>query len=111
MLPNVGLWPDALFVALVLLPLTFAVPWLTLPLAPERGVIAIGQFACGLVCISQFGIGLVTVSQFAIAGYALAQFAAAYSLIAQFGVYVAQGRGQFVLRVSEVLARAGVFRQ
>lgn len=76
-----------------------------------RGVIAIGQFACGLVCISQFGVGLVSVSQFAIAGFALAQFAAAYSLIAQFGLYVAQGRGQLVLGVSELLRRLGVFWQ
>ncbi|HEV8106507.1 MAG TPA: hypothetical protein VGP97_03225 [Burkholderiales bacterium] len=73
-----------------------------------RGVIAIGQFACGLVCISQFGIGLVSISQFTIAGYALAQFGAAYSLIAQFGLYVAEGRGQFVMRVSELLQRLAV---
>ena len=66
-----------------------------------RGVIAIGQFACGLVCISQFGIGLVSVSQFTIAGYALAQF----------GLYVAQGSGQHVMRVSELLARLGAFWQ
>jgi hypothetical protein len=76
-----------------------------------RGVIAIGQFACGLVCISQFGIGLVSVSQFTVAGYALAQFAAAYSLVAQFGLYVAQGSGQRVVRVSELLARLGAFWQ
>ena len=68
-----------------------------------RGIIAIGQFAYGLVCISQFGIGVVSVSQFTIAGYALAQFAIAYSLIAQFGIYVAQGRGQLLLRLSELL--------
>jgi len=76
-----------------------------------RGVIAIGQFACGVVCISQFGIGLVSVSQFTIAGFALAQFAAAYALVAQFGLYVAQGRGQFVRSVSELLQRLGVFWQ
>jgi hypothetical protein len=74
-----------------------------------RGVIAIGQFACGLVCISQFGVGLVSVGQFTVAIYALAQFAAAYSLIAQIGVYVADGRGQMVVRVSELLRRLGVF--
>lgn len=69
-----------------------------------RGIIAIGQFGCGVVCISQFGIGIVSVSQFTIAGYALAQFAIAYSLIAQFGLYVAEGRGQIVLRITDLLA-------
>lgn len=68
-----------------------------------RGVIAIGQFGCGVVCISQFGIGVFSVSQFTIAGFALAQFAAAYSLVAQFGLYVAEGRGQFLLKLSELL--------
>lgn len=70
-----------------------------------RGVVAIGQFGCGVVCISQFGVGLVSVSQFTVAGFALAQFAAAYSLIAQFGLYVAQGRGQMVFKLSELLGR------
>ena len=68
-----------------------------------RGVIAIGQFAVGVVSISQFGIGLFSISQFTLAGFALAQFAAAYSLIAQFGLYLHQGRGQFVLQLSELL--------
>jgi hypothetical protein len=68
-----------------------------------RGIIAIGQFGCGVVCISQFGVGVLCVSQFTVAGLALAQFGAAYSLIAQFGVYVAEGHGQFVVRLSELL--------
>jgi RNA polymerase subunit RPABC4/transcription elongation factor Spt4 len=68
-----------------------------------RGVIAIGQFGCGIVCLSQFGVGVISISQFTIAGFALAQFAAAYSLIAQFGVYVAEGRGQYLVKVSELL--------
>jgi len=68
-----------------------------------RGIIAIGQFGCGVVCISQFGVGMLCVSQFTVAGLALAQFGAAYSLIAQFGVYVAEGHGQFVVRLSELL--------
>jgi hypothetical protein len=71
-----------------------------------RGIIAIGQFGCGVVCISQFGVGVLCVSQFTVAGLALAQFGAAYSLIAQFGVYMAEGHGQFVVRLSELL---GVF--
>ena len=70
-----------------------------------RGIIAIGQFGCGVVCVSQFGIGLFSISQFAIAGFAVAQFAAAYSLIAQIGLYVAEGRGQLVVRLSELLER------
>ena len=69
-----------------------------------RGVVAIGQFACGIATFSQFGIGLFSVSQFTIAGFALAQFAAAYSLIAQIGVFVHQGHGQFVRSVAELIA-------
>src|SRR6266699_798690 len=60
---------------------------------PAKGIIAIGQFACG---------GLV-LSQFTIAGYAVAQFAIAYSLIAQFGLYFSHGRGQLVKSVGEVI--------
>jgi hypothetical protein len=70
---------------------------------PARGIIAIGQFACGIVTISQFGIGFVSISQFTIAGYALAQLAFAYSLIAQLGIYLHDGRGQLVIKLSELL--------
>ncbi len=38
-LPDVGRWPDVLVVTLVLLPLTFAVPWLALPAATSRVVL------------------------------------------------------------------------
>jgi hypothetical protein len=68
-----------------------------------RGIIAIGQFGYGVVCISQFGIGVISLSQFTIAAFAVAQFAAAYSLIAQFGLYVAEGRGQLVISLAELL--------
>jgi hypothetical protein len=71
---------------------------------PAKGVIAIGQFACGVFTISQFGIGVISVSQFTIAGYALAQFAFAYSLIAQVGIYIAEGRGQLVKSLAELMA-------
>ncbi len=70
---------------------------------PARGVIAIGQFACGLITVSQFGIGVVSISQFTIAGYALAQCALAYSLIAQIGVYIHEGRGQIVRSVADLI--------
>ena len=70
---------------------------------PARGVIAIGQFACGLVTISQFGIGLLSISQFTIAVYALAQIAAAYSLIAQFGLYIHEGHGQILWKLTELI--------
>jgi RNA polymerase subunit RPABC4/transcription elongation factor Spt4 len=72
-----------------------------------RGIIAIGQFGCGVVCIAQFGVGVISVSQFTIAGLALAQFAAAYSLIAQFGVYVAEGHGQNVVRLADLVRALG----
>jgi hypothetical protein len=72
---------------------------------PAMGIIAIGQFACGVVTVSQFGIGLLSLGQFTIAGYTIAQFAFAYSLIAQFGVYMHQGRGQFVISLARALNR------
>jgi len=71
---------------------------------PARGVIAIGQFACGFITISQFGLGVVSLSQFTIAGYALAQFALAYSLIAQVGIYINEGHGQIVKSLHQVLS-------
>ncbi len=71
---------------------------------PARGVIAIGQFACGFVTISQFGIGLVSISQFTVAVYALAQLAFAYSLVAQLGIYIHQGHGQLVKSVGELIS-------
>jgi len=72
---------------------------------PARGIIAIGQFACGVFTLSQFGVGVFSVSQFTIAGFALAQFAAAYSLIAQMGIYVHEGYGQIVMSVAELLEK------
>jgi hypothetical protein len=68
-----------------------------------RGVIAIGQFACGFVTISQFGVGVISISQFTLAGLALAQFAIAYSLIAQLGLYIHEGHGQMVIKLADLL--------
>lgn len=68
-----------------------------------KGIIAIGQFACGGLTISQFGVGVVSLSQFTIAGYALAQFGIAYWLIAQIGLYFGEGRGQIVRSVFELI--------
>jgi len=70
---------------------------------PAKGIIAIGQFACGVFTLSQFGLGVVSVSQFTIAGYALAQFAFAYKLIAQLGIYIQEGHGQMVRSLAEIL--------
>lgn len=69
-----------------------------------KGFFSIGQFACGVFTLSQFGIGIVSVSQFTIAMYALAQFALASSLIAQIGIYLHEGYGQAVWKLSELLA-------
>lgn len=70
---------------------------------PAKGIIAIGQFACGGLVISQFGLGVISISQFTIAGSALAQFAIAYALIAQLGLFLSHGRGQLVKSVGELL--------
>ncbi len=86
------------------------IPWLHISFkynsmrcpVPAKGVVAIGQFACGVFTLSQFGIGLISVSQFTVAGFALAQFALAYSLIAQMGIYFAHGRGQLVRSIAEL---------
>lgn len=68
-----------------------------------RGVVSIGQFGVGIINLSQFGIGVISISQFTIAGYAIAQFALAYSCIAQITLYVDQGHGQVVRKLSSVL--------
>ena len=49
-LPNVGRWPDVLVVALVLLPLTFSVPWIVLPTASARGILPIA-LALGVLAV------------------------------------------------------------
>ena len=72
---------------------------------PAKGLIAIGQFAFGIVTISQAGIGVFSVSQFTIAGFALAQMAVAYSLLAQFGIFLHDGRGQFVWALADLIRR------
>jgi hypothetical protein len=48
-LPNFGLWPDVLIAAFIVLPVTFAVPWLVLPFAPSR---AVAVFAVIFVVLS-----------------------------------------------------------
>jgi hypothetical protein len=70
---------------------------------PARGIIAIGQFACGVFTLSQFGAGFISISQFTIAGFALAQFAIAYSLVAQMGRYIHEGHGQLVRSLTDLL--------
>jgi len=39
---NAGLWPDVLFLALVVFPATLGIVWLSLPLAQARGLLAVG---------------------------------------------------------------------
>ena len=95
---------DANFLGLPLVHISFKYRPNRVPV-PARGVIAIGQFACGFITISQFGIGLVSISQFTIAVYALAQLAFAYSLIAQLGIYIHEGHGQMVRSLSELIGR------
>jgi hypothetical protein len=70
---------------------------------PAKGIIAIGQFALGAITISQFGLGLLSLGQFTVAGFTIAQFAVAYSLIAQFGAFIHQGRGQFIINLTQWL--------
>lgn len=60
---------------------------------PAVGIISIGQFGAGVFNVSQFGVGILT----------LAQFGIAWSLIAQFGIYVDQGYGQLVWKLSDLL--------
>ena len=46
---NASLWPDVLFLSLVIIPATLALIWLSLPLAGERGMLAAG---IGLVILA-----------------------------------------------------------
>ena len=70
---------------------------------PAKGIISIGQFGIGIFNISQFGIGLFSLAQFTIAGYALAQFGFAYKLIAQIGIYINEGSGQMIWKLSDLI--------
>ncbi|MFC1888258.1 zinc ribbon domain-containing protein [Thermodesulfobacteriota bacterium] len=70
---------------------------------PAKGIISIGQFGIGVINISQFGLGIISISQFTVAVYALAQIAAAYSLIAQIGLYIDQGYGQLVWKLTDLM--------
>jgi hypothetical protein len=92
----------ATFVGLPLLHISFKYRPNRMPV-PAKGVIAIGQFACGIFTLSQFGVGIVSISQFTVAVYALAQFAFAYSLVAQIGIYIHEGHGQFVKSLSDLI--------
>ena len=91
----------------------FGLPWLHISFkyrpnrvpVPAKGIIAIGQFACGFFTLSQFGVGVVGVGQFVIGGYALAQFAFAYSLIAQLGLYIHEGHGQLVRSLADLIGK------
>lgn len=57
-LPNVGKWPDVFVVALLLIPASFLVPWLALPLAGWRGVVAIaGALGVLAVLLALAGLG------------------------------------------------------
>jgi hypothetical protein len=68
-----------------------------------RGIIAIGQFACGFVTISQFGLGVFSLGQIVLSGLAIAQIGAAYSLIAMVGVYLHEGHGLVVRSLAKLL--------
>ncbi len=50
-LPNVGLWPDVLIAAFIVLPVTFAVPWLVLPVAPSRAVAVLAVILVALAAL------------------------------------------------------------
>jgi hypothetical protein len=93
---------QAMFLGLPLLHISFKFRPNYAPV-PAKGVIAIGQFACGIFTLSQFGLGIVSVSQFTVAGFALTQIGMAYSLIAQFGIYLQEGRGQLVISLKDLL--------
>ena len=57
-LPNVGLWPDVLIAAFIVLPVTFAVPWLVLPVAPSRAAAVLALISIALSVVFYFaGIG------------------------------------------------------
>ena len=59
LLPEVGRWPDVLVVALVVLPLTFSVPWLALPVAPTRAVLPLAV-ASALLAVLLDALGMAS---------------------------------------------------
>jgi hypothetical protein len=85
-LPDVGRWPDVLVVALVLMPVSFLVPLLALPLAPTRLVLPLAAtlVACA-VLFDLLGLGaLFNVTKllaFTLIGYLFTQVFEALSWI------------------------------
>ncbi len=69
-----------------------------------KGIIAIGQFACGFITFAQLGIGIISIGQIAFGVWVLAQLGIAYSIIAQCGIYVHSGYGQIVRSMQQLLA-------
>ena len=49
--PEISHWPDVLVVACLVMPVTFAVPWLALPLAESRSVVPIAGCAIALTVL------------------------------------------------------------
>ena len=70
---------------------------------PAVGIISIGQFGAGVFNISQFGFGIFSLSQITAGVFALAQIGLAWQLIAQVGIYVDEGYGQLVWKLSDLL--------
>lgn len=57
-LPNVSLWPDVVIAAFIVLPVTFAVPWLLLPVAPTRSAAVLALVFIALsVVVYLAGVG------------------------------------------------------
>lgn len=71
---NAGLWPDLLFLSLVVFPATCAVIWLLLPLWDNRGLLVVGVALAGLAVLLRLAdldvaFNLVKLFAFAVLGY------------------------------------------
>jgi hypothetical protein len=57
-LPSLSLWPDVLLLSLVVMPVTFTVPWLALPLSQIRVALPLAGVFAALALVTYFaGVG------------------------------------------------------
>lgn len=72
---------------------------------PARGIIAIGQFACGFLAIGQFAVGGIAIGQFTAGVFAAGQFALGYSAFGQLALYLHDGKGLIARSLLHLLTK------
>ena len=72
---------------------------------PARGIVAIGQFACGFLVIGQFAAGAIALGQFTVGLLSAGQFAVGYAAFGEFALYLGEGHGPYARNLLHWLGR------